>query len=220
MTMTDPIADMLTRIRNGNVAFHDEVAMPTSKVKEALAKILEREGYIVGFDIEDQTDRPGKKLKTHQATNPSVATRQKLAKALGVPVAELLEPLLEAIPVSQPRRRRGDDDSDEVIEPKNDDRQLLYFVLGGCGIVGGIAALAVLMALLRKLCINLRDRPGCTWPRPRPRVDPKSPALRSCVRGVSWPRTGYNGESGLPVPAGPSGSTRRRASTGCRCSRR
>ena len=63
MTMTDPIADMLTRIRNGNVAFHDEVAMPSSKVKEALAKILEREGYIEGFDIEDQTDRPGKKLK-------------------------------------------------------------------------------------------------------------------------------------------------------------
>lgn len=63
MTMTDPIADMLTRIRNGNVAFHDEVAMPSSKVKEALAKILEREGYIEGFDVEDQTDRPGKKLK-------------------------------------------------------------------------------------------------------------------------------------------------------------
>ena len=61
--MTDPIADMLTRIRNGNVAFHDEVAMPSSKVKEALAKILEREGYIEGFDVEDQTDRPGKKLK-------------------------------------------------------------------------------------------------------------------------------------------------------------
>ena len=63
MTMTDPIADMLTRIRNGNVAFHDEVAMPSSKVKEALAKILEREGYIEGFQIEDQTERPGKKLK-------------------------------------------------------------------------------------------------------------------------------------------------------------
>ncbi len=63
MTMTDPIADMLTRIRNGNVAFHDEVAMPSSKVKEALAKILEREGYIEGFDVEDQADRPGKKLK-------------------------------------------------------------------------------------------------------------------------------------------------------------
>jgi small subunit ribosomal protein S8 len=62
MTMTDPIADMLTRIRNGNVAFHDEVIMPSSKVKEALAKILEREGYIEGFAVEDQSGRPGKKL--------------------------------------------------------------------------------------------------------------------------------------------------------------
>jgi small subunit ribosomal protein S8 len=60
--MTDPIADMLTRIRNANVAFHDEVAMPSSKVKEALAGILKQEGYIEGFAVEDQTDRPGKKL--------------------------------------------------------------------------------------------------------------------------------------------------------------
>jgi small subunit ribosomal protein S8 len=62
MTMTDPIADMLTRIRNGNVAFHDEVIMPSSKVKEALAKILEREGYIEGFSVEVLDDKPGKKL--------------------------------------------------------------------------------------------------------------------------------------------------------------
>ena len=46
MTMTDPIADMLSRIRNGNVQFHDDVKMPASKVKENLAKILEQEGYI------------------------------------------------------------------------------------------------------------------------------------------------------------------------------
>jgi len=62
VTMTDPIADMLTRIRNANVAFHDEVAMPSSKVKEALAKILEREGYINGFAVEDDSARPGKRL--------------------------------------------------------------------------------------------------------------------------------------------------------------
>jgi len=60
--MTDPIADMLTRIRNANVAFHDEVAMPSSKVKEALAGILQQEGYIEGFVVEEQADRPGKKL--------------------------------------------------------------------------------------------------------------------------------------------------------------
>ena len=60
--MTDPIADMLTRIRNANIAFHDDVIMPSSKVKEALAKILVREGYIEGFSVDDQSDRPGKKL--------------------------------------------------------------------------------------------------------------------------------------------------------------
>ena len=62
MTMTDPIADMLTRIRNGNVAMHDEVVMPSSKLKEALAAILEREGYIAGFRVEGDTGHPGRKL--------------------------------------------------------------------------------------------------------------------------------------------------------------
>ena len=63
MTMTDPIADMLTRIRNANVAFHDDVIMPSSKVKEALAKILVSEGYIEDFSVEDDPERPGRKLK-------------------------------------------------------------------------------------------------------------------------------------------------------------
>ena len=58
MTMTDPIADMLTRIRNGNVAMHDDVVMPSSKLKEALAAILEREGYIAGFRVEGDTATP------------------------------------------------------------------------------------------------------------------------------------------------------------------
>ena len=62
MTMTDPIADMLTRIRNANVAMHDEVRMPSSKLKEALAAILKREGYIEDFYVEDNTDRPGRTL--------------------------------------------------------------------------------------------------------------------------------------------------------------
>jgi len=63
MTMTDPIADMLTRIRNANVAFHDEVVMPSSKVKAALASLLVREGYIEDFAVEDDTERPGQKLR-------------------------------------------------------------------------------------------------------------------------------------------------------------
>src|SRR5260370_854366 len=63
MTMTDPIADMLTRIRNANVAFHDEVVMPSSKVKVALANLLVREGYIRNYAVEDDTERPGTKLR-------------------------------------------------------------------------------------------------------------------------------------------------------------
>jgi small subunit ribosomal protein S8 len=60
--MTDPIADMLTRVRNANTAFHDDVRMPSSKLKEALARILEREGYIEGYSVEDDPTRPGKRL--------------------------------------------------------------------------------------------------------------------------------------------------------------
>src|SRR5664279_306583 len=62
MTMTDPIADMLTRLRNANTAFHDDVSMPSSKLKEALAKILVSEGYITEFNVEKDSARPGRKL--------------------------------------------------------------------------------------------------------------------------------------------------------------
>jgi small subunit ribosomal protein S8 len=60
--MTDPIADMLTRIRNANIAMHDVAVMPSSKVKEALARILLQEGYIEGWDAMDDPTRPGRKL--------------------------------------------------------------------------------------------------------------------------------------------------------------
>jgi small subunit ribosomal protein S8 len=60
--MTDPIADMLTRIRNANTAFHDDVAMPSSKLKEAMAGILEREGYITGYSVDEEPGRPGRRL--------------------------------------------------------------------------------------------------------------------------------------------------------------
>jgi small subunit ribosomal protein S8 len=60
--MTDPIADMLTRLRNANTAFHDDVAMPSSKLKEAMAGILEREGYISGYAVDEQPGRPGRRL--------------------------------------------------------------------------------------------------------------------------------------------------------------
>jgi small subunit ribosomal protein S8 len=62
MTMTDPIADMLTRIRNANSAQFETVRMPGSKVKEALAAILEREGFIAGYEVARQPGRPGSEL--------------------------------------------------------------------------------------------------------------------------------------------------------------
>ncbi len=73
MTMTDPIADMLTRIRNANIAMHDEVHMPSSKLKEALAGVLEREGYIEGFAVEESPDRPGSTLQVRMKYSPERA---------------------------------------------------------------------------------------------------------------------------------------------------
>jgi small subunit ribosomal protein S8 len=53
MTMTDPIADMLTRLRNANSAYHDSVLMPYSKIKAHIAQILKQEGYIAAWHVED-----------------------------------------------------------------------------------------------------------------------------------------------------------------------
>ena len=51
--MTDPIADMLTRVRNANSAYHDSVRMPSSKLKTHIAEILQQQGYIAGWSVED-----------------------------------------------------------------------------------------------------------------------------------------------------------------------
>src|SRR5450759_1436014 len=53
MTMTDPVADMLTRLRNANAAYHDTVGMPCSTIKVHIAEILQQEGYIAGWRVED-----------------------------------------------------------------------------------------------------------------------------------------------------------------------
>jgi small subunit ribosomal protein S8 len=53
MTMTDPIADMLTRLRNANQAYHDAAVMPSSKLKTKIAEILQQEGYIAGWTVND-----------------------------------------------------------------------------------------------------------------------------------------------------------------------
>lgn len=60
MTMTDPVADLLTRVRNANSAFHETVSLPHSKLKAGIADILKREGYIAGWSVADA--RVGKTL--------------------------------------------------------------------------------------------------------------------------------------------------------------
>jgi len=58
MTMTDPVADMLTRVRNASLAHHDSTEMPSSKIKVNLAKVLEQEGYIEGYSVEPTEPQP------------------------------------------------------------------------------------------------------------------------------------------------------------------
>ena len=72
MTMTDPIADMLTRIRNANSAYHDAVVMPHSKLKVHVAEILQQEGYIAGWSVSDAPgDAPGKVLSIDLKYGPN-----------------------------------------------------------------------------------------------------------------------------------------------------
>ena len=56
MTMTDPIADMLTRLRNANQAYHDRVTMPYSKIKANIAEVLKGEGYIATWSVEETAE--------------------------------------------------------------------------------------------------------------------------------------------------------------------
>lgn len=58
MTMTDPIADMLARIRNATIAMHDEVEIPASKIKENIAKILADEGYVDSVEVARDNGHP------------------------------------------------------------------------------------------------------------------------------------------------------------------
>jgi small subunit ribosomal protein S8 len=80
--MTDPIADMLTRLRNANSAYHDTVVMPFSKIKSHIAEILEQEGYIAGWTVEDA--QVGKslvvKLKYGNSRERSIAGIKRVSK--------------------------------------------------------------------------------------------------------------------------------------------
>jgi small subunit ribosomal protein S8 len=62
MTMTDPIADMLTRLRNANQAYHDAAAMPSSKLKTKIAEILQEQGYIAGWTV-NEIEKDGSTFK-------------------------------------------------------------------------------------------------------------------------------------------------------------
>ncbi len=81
MSMTDPIADLLTRIRNGQKAKKTEITMPSSKVKQAVVKVLEDEGYIESFssDVEDNKDRLTVKLKYFEG-RPVIENIQRVSR--------------------------------------------------------------------------------------------------------------------------------------------
>ena len=88
MTMSDPIADMLTRIRNANTAKHDTVDIPASKMKLAIAEILLNEGYIKKYDvIEDGSFKTIKvTLKYGQDKNEKIITGLKRISKPGLRV--------------------------------------------------------------------------------------------------------------------------------------
>ena len=69
MTMTDPVADLLTRLRNANSAYHDTMSMPSSKLKSHIAEILKSEGFIADWKIEDA--RVGQTLSIDLKYGPS-----------------------------------------------------------------------------------------------------------------------------------------------------
>ena len=72
MTMTDPIADMLTRLRNANQAYHDKVTMPFSKIKANIAEVLKTEGYIATWTVEEPEEGAvGKTLTVELKYGPS-----------------------------------------------------------------------------------------------------------------------------------------------------
>ena len=69
MSMQDPIADMLTRIRNAQSATHTDVSMPSSKIKQAICQVLQSEGYIEGYSVEEGTKPElNVQLKYHNGT--------------------------------------------------------------------------------------------------------------------------------------------------------
>ena len=84
MTMTDPIADLLTRIRNAAAAQHHDVTIPSSKVGREIARILRDQGYIEDYRVHEATARPGEELtitlKYTQARKPVITGLQRVSR--------------------------------------------------------------------------------------------------------------------------------------------
>ncbi|MGI8904272.1 MAG: 30S ribosomal protein S8 [Solirubrobacteraceae bacterium] len=85
MSMTDPVADFLTRLRNAANAQHQEVVIPASKLKRELARILQEQGYIEGFQVAPATgERPGERLtvtlKYTDARRPVISGMQRVSR--------------------------------------------------------------------------------------------------------------------------------------------
>lgn len=81
MSMTDPIADMLTRIRNGQHARREEVSMPSSKIKRAIASVLKDEGYIDDYRVDEVDSKPvlNVKLRYYEG-KPVIETLQRVSR--------------------------------------------------------------------------------------------------------------------------------------------
>jgi small subunit ribosomal protein S8 len=85
MSQTDPIADFLTRIRNGIIASHEEVNIPSSKLKREMARILREQGYIAGFDVVPPAeDRPAElirvQLKYSEDRRPAISGLRRVSR--------------------------------------------------------------------------------------------------------------------------------------------
>ncbi len=77
--VTDPIADMLTRIRNAHLALHKEVSVPRSKMKEAIASILKQEGYVENFALDTETSSIKIQLKYYK-NRPAISGIKRISK--------------------------------------------------------------------------------------------------------------------------------------------
>lgn len=81
MSMSDPIADMLTRLRNGLMARHDEVELPSSKMKQAIAKVMVEEGYLESFQvIEDKKQNILRIQLKYRANTPVIEGLKRISK--------------------------------------------------------------------------------------------------------------------------------------------